>query len=157
MCDRPPHKIECNLALTAVRHHGDDLLSGGHRCKGKPSPFTPVAAFCSHPTILQTLLRLRGGTIFGSGLPWFNVTIIPKGVHRRLGRAIMRATYSGRLIASCYRGLPIVCRCCNLCPKNKGRRERPARRRKFASHSPFAYRAARAGLSFILEFRPPFV
>ncbi len=71
--------------------------------------------------------------------------IIPKRVHRRIPRrAIMTATYCGRLIASCSRGHPAVCRCCNLGPKNKGWRERPARRRKFASHSPFVFRAARA-------------
>jgi hypothetical protein len=52
------HKIECNFALTAARHYRDDLLSGGRKCNGKPSPFTPVAAFCGQPTILQALVRL---------------------------------------------------------------------------------------------------
>jgi hypothetical protein len=59
-------------------------------------------------------------------------------------RAIIRAspqfaaneTYGGRLIASCSRGHSAVCRCCNPCPKNRGLRERLARRRQFASHSP---------------------
>ena len=34
-----------------------------------------------------------------------------------------------------------ICRCCNPCPKNKGRTERLTRPRKFASHSSFALQA----------------
>jgi hypothetical protein len=44
--------------------------------------------------------------------------------------------HGGRLIVSCSPGHPAVCRCCNLCPKNKELRERLARRLKFAFTSP---------------------
>src|SRR5882762_4171155 len=48
-------------------------------------------------------------------------------------------TYCGRWIVACYRAHPVAGRCCNLCPKSKGRTELLARPQRIACHFPFAF------------------
>jgi hypothetical protein len=69
-----------------------------------------------------------------------------QAVRRRPGRhsglirelIVANETYCGRWPAPCCPGHLAICRCCNLCPKNKEPRELKARPRKFASHFPVA-------------------
>ena len=51
----------------------------------------------------------------------------------------LNETYCGRYLVACCRGHPIVCRCCNLCPKSRGRKERLARLQGPAFHFPFTF------------------
>ena len=51
-------------------------------------------------------------------------------------------TYCGRWIVACYRAHPVAGRCCNLCPKSKGRTELLARPQRIACHFPFAFSPA---------------
>jgi hypothetical protein len=59
-------------------------------------------------------------------------------------RIFLNETYCGRWLVACYQDHPIVCRCCNPCPKSRGRKERLAMPRRFASDFPFALIPAQA-------------
>src|SRR6185437_162399 len=61
---------------------------------------------------------------------------------RRPGALVsLNETCCGKLLAACCPAHPEACRCCNPCPKSKGRPERLARPRKIACHFSCALRA----------------
>ena len=61
---------------------------------------------------------------------------IPRRCRPRGLGVSLNETHCGRWIASCCLAHPIVCRCCNLGPKSRGRPERSAKLQGFASHFP---------------------
>jgi hypothetical protein len=63
----------------------------------------------------------------------------------RLRSWCFNETCCARWIAACRRAHPVVGRYYNLCPKSRGLRAWPARRSRFASHFPFAFRPGSTG------------
>jgi hypothetical protein len=62
----------------------------------------------------------------------------------------LNETYCGRWIVACCLAHPVVCRCCNLCPKSTGSTQRLVRPQRFASHFPFALSPSSTGRRMVV-------